>query len=131
MPENLRIGRHQAEHRLLAAAPVIRRGGRNLQHRVRLCRGPCLDGQQVADRIGLSEEEPPEHGVVDADVLAPGDQRGPPGPVQVQQVGRVQRGERGTVGQYVPGAHCEAGRAKLAGEVHQHAGERSVLRHRT
>ena len=74
-----------------ADEPLLpRRAVVQLRRMQRLRRDLGPEGQQFLDRAGGTQEELPEHPVVHGDGVPPGDQRGPPGPVQVEQVGRVQ-----------------------------------------
>jgi hypothetical protein len=86
------------------------------------------EGQRLVRGLG-AKEEPAEHLVVPGDVVAPAHQRGPSGPVQVDQVGRVQPGQCRTVDQHIPGADREPGRAEFAGKPDEQRSE-GVLRHR-
>ena len=101
--QHLGVGGDQAEPGLLLVAAVAARLGlRDLQHR--LASALDLSAERFGRRrllLALGEEEPPEHPVVDRDLVVPGHQRGPAGPVQVEQVGRVERGHRRAVGEHV------------------------------
>ena len=70
------------------------------------------------------EEVPAEDLVVGDVVLVAADQRRPPGPVQVDQIGRVERGHGREIGEHVAGADGQAGGPQLVGEADQHARER-------
>ena len=102
-----------------------------VQGRLGLGTGMGPEHQQLRCRAGFVEKETAEHLVVGGDLIVPGDQGGPARPVQVEQVGWVQRGHRRTVGQDLAGADREPGGAELAREIDQHPDDRSVFRHRT
>ena len=112
--------------RLVLLAGPGRLGRRDLQDGLGRARGPRREPQQLLDRVVLAEEVGPEHLVVGGDVVAAGDQRGPPAPVQVDEVGRVEGDHRRAVGRDVARADGHARRAQRAPEVDQDADQRRV-----
>ena len=94
----LDIRRHQAElGRVGRRPPRCRARSRGSP----APRSPAATGL-IADRHGsgscvaLVEEEPPEHAVVHGDLIAPDDQRRAPRPVEVDEIGRIERGRART-----------------------------------
>ncbi len=126
--ERLDVRCHPAQDGLVLPSGLTRLGRRYGQRALRLRGGPEHEHQRVLGRAVGPQEEPAEHLVVDGDVVMPVHQRGPAGPVQVHQVGRVQPAQRRAVEQDVARTHREPGRAQLARELHQQAGDGRPLR---
>ena len=134
--QHLGVGGDQPERRLLVVAAGGRRlVGGDVQRGGDIRPRPDGDPERLGVVGALVEEPPPEHPVVRGDLVAPGDQRGAAGPVEVDHVGGVERLHGRAVGEDVAGPGADAGGPQLAGEVDQHPDEGGVgdgrLRHRT
>ena len=102
-----------------------------------ICRTASVSTAAVAvDRHGSGsdsrcvEEEASEHPVVARDLIASSHQRGTARPVEVEQVGRIERGRGLRVRQHIAGSDRDACLTKLACELDEQGDERLVT-HRT
>ncbi len=101
--EELDVGCHEAEARRPIVGVVVRAGlgGGDLEHRVRVCgwrdRGP----ERLRQPVVLIEEEAAEHPVVGRDLLTPRDECRAPRPVEVDEVGGIERRHRLAVRDHV------------------------------
>jgi hypothetical protein len=131
--ERVHVGRHPAEDGRLLVRRGTRLGVRHHQRRLGLGDRLGGEGQLAAAGRVVTEEVLTEDLVVDAFVLVAAQQRGPPGPVQVDQVGRVERGHRGQVAEDVAGADPEPGGPQRPAEAEHDPGQlvaRGPLSHR-
>ena len=78
------------------------------------------------ERALLAQEVRAEHGVVDRQVVAAADQAGAAGPVEVDDVGRVQRAERGREREQVARADGEPLAPQGLAEPREHAEQRAL-----
>ena len=128
LAQELGIGRHEAESGLLLVALLgVGPGIRDLQGRLGERLGPDGAPDGVGLVVALVEEEAPEHPVVGGDLVPAGHQGGPARPVEVDDVGRVERLHRRAVGEQVAGPDRQTGRTEGLAEVDQHADERRLL----
>jgi hypothetical protein len=123
-PQRFRRGGHQAELGLLLVAVTGLIGAGHVEHGPIHLRGD-LRGQreQLTGRVAAGQEVHAEHPVVDLDVVPPADQRGAARPVQVEQIGGVQRRHRRAVGQQVTRADGQPRSAQRRREAGQDGGE--------
>jgi hypothetical protein len=122
--ERVHVGRHPAEDRPLELLLGARLGARHHQRRLGFRDRLRCERQLTSPRAVFVEEVLPKHLFVNGIVLMAADQRGPPGPIQVDQIGRVERRHRREVGEHVAGADRQPGRPQLAPESDEHAAER-------
>ena len=120
--ERVDVGGHPAQDGVVLLACLTGFVRRDRQRALRLQRCAQHEHQFRIWALG-AEEEPAEHLVVPGDVVMPVHQRGPPRPVQINQVGRVQLAQRRTVDTDVPRAHREPGRAQFTSEADEQASE--------
>ena len=123
--QRLHVRGHQAEHRLLRLGS-LRGPARSPASRMRPRPGrrrlpPAPAGAPIA--AVLAQEERPEDPIVGNDVVRSADQCRAPGPVEVDEIGRIEQPSRGAVRQHVTGADRQPGRPQRAGESSQDAGE--------
>ena len=89
--------------------------------------GGSVDFQRLGECLVLVEEEASEHSVVHRDLIAPGDERGATRPVEVDEVGGVERGHRRAVGHDIAGADRDALGAQLVAERDEQVDEDGVV----
>ena len=127
-PERFGGRGHQAECGLLLVTVPGQAGGRHVENGpVHLRRDLRVDREHGLDRTRVREEVGAEHLIVDVNVVLAADQRRAAGPVQVEEVGRVQRGHRRAVGQQVARADGQPGRPERGHEARQDADERRLV----
>ena len=116
--EELDVGCHEAEAGRPIVGVVVRAGltGGDLEHGVRV-RGR---GDRGSERLGhpvvLIEEEAAEDPVVGRDLLTPRDECRAPCPVEVDEVGGIERRHRLAVGDHVSRSDRDALGAQLVAE---------------
>jgi hypothetical protein len=99
-------------------------GGGDLEHRIRLGGRSDRGPQRLGHSVALVEEEAAEHPVVGRDLIAPRDQRRAPGPVEVDEIGRIERRDRLGEREHIPRSDCDAVGAQLVAERDEEIDER-------
>ena len=128
MPERLGARGHQPEHGFFTF--LVRSWLVGRDHQGRLADLACRVGiqpQHLGHRIFLAQEEPPEHTVIDRDVVAAADQDTSARPVHVDQVGRVELRHGGAVADDVARADRHAGGPEFTAEPGQQADDPASL----